>query len=105
YAAGASALDNLLGHPVKPTAILCLSDAAAAGVLMQALSRGIRVPEQLSVVGCGDDFCSSMVIPGLTTAHLPAEEMARVGIHEIERLVREPLATEPRKQILAARLT
>ncbi|MGV3533273.1 MAG: LacI family DNA-binding transcriptional regulator [Chthoniobacteraceae bacterium] len=104
YAAGASALDNLLGHPVKPTAILCLSDAAAAGVLMQALSRGIRVPEQLSVVGCGDDFCSSMVIPGLTTAHLPAEEMARVGIHEIERLVREPLATEPRKQILAVRL-
>ncbi len=104
YAAGASALDDLLSHPVKPSAIFCLSDTAAAGVLMQAQARGIRVPEELSVVGCGDDFCSSMVIPGLTTAHLPAEEMARVGICEIERLVREPLATEPRKQILSVRL-
>lgn len=103
-AAGASALDELLSHPVKPTALFCLSDAAAVGVLMQAQARGIRIPEQLSVVGCGDDFCSSMMLPGLTTAHLPAEEMARIGVHEIERLVREPFATEPRKQILAVRL-
>jgi LacI family transcriptional regulator len=104
YAAGASALDELLSHPVKPTAIFCLSDAAAAGVLMQAQARGISIPEQLSVIGCGDDSSASTVLPGLTTPHLPAEEMARVGIHEIERLVREPLATEPRKQILTVRL-
>lgn len=104
YQSGCAALDDLLGHPLKPTAVFCLSDDAAAGVLACAQMRGVRVPEDLSVVGCGDDLCSSLLLPALTTVHIPAEEMAELAVQEIDRLVRENALSEPRKQVLPVRL-
>ena len=64
----------------------------------------VRVPEQLSVVGCGDDVCSHFILPQLTTVHLPAEEMAERGVREIERLVREPVPIEPRQHLVPVAL-
>lgn len=104
YQAGAQAMDELLSHPVKPTAVFCLSDGAAAGAIAAAHRRSLRVPEELSVVGCADDFCSHLILPQMTTVHIPAEEMAEIGVREIDRLVREPLATAPRRQVIPVQL-
>ena len=101
---GRSALDDLLAQGTKPTAIFCMSDAAAAGVLAGAHTRGIKVPGELSVAGCGDDYCAQFTYPSLTTVHVPLEEMAAAAVQEIERLVREPLLEEPMKRILPVRL-
>ncbi|MEA3207309.1 MAG: LacI family transcriptional regulator, repressor for deo operon, udp, cdd, tsx, nupC, and nupG [Chthoniobacter sp.] len=98
--AGRAAVDELFARKLAPTAIFCLSDTAAIGVLAAAAARGIKVPEQLSVVGCGDDPCAQATTPPLTTLHLPVEEMARLGVKEIERMVRETLAPEPKKVLL-----
>ena len=77
----------------KPTAIFCLSDQCSGRASSGRRShRGIRVPDQLSVIGCGDDFCAHFIVPQMTTVHLPAEEMAQRGVQEIERLVRETAA-------------
>ncbi len=105
YSSGVSAVDELLSHPVKPSAVFCLSDSAAAGVIAKAQTMGLRVPEDLSVVGCSDDFCAQIILPAMTTVHLPAEEMASLGVKEIERMVREPLPTEPRKHVVPVRLS
>lgn len=102
--AGRAALDELLARQPAPTAIFCLNDAAAAGVLAAAQMRGLRVPAQLSVIGCSDDPCAHFILPALTTLHLPAEEMATQAVTEIERLVREPLSPDPRKALLPVRL-
>jgi DNA-binding LacI/PurR family transcriptional regulator len=88
FAAGVSAADTLLERKPAPTAIYCLSDAVAAGVIARAQSRGIAVPTKLSVVGCGGDPVSELTLPALTTVHLPYEEMAQQALSEAEKLAR-----------------
>lgn len=100
---GRMALEELFTQKPEPTAIFCLSDAAAAGVLAAAHLRGVRMPAGLSVVGCADDVHAQFGCPALTTVHLPIEEMAALAVKEIERLVREPMSDEPRKVTLPVR--
>jgi DNA-binding LacI/PurR family transcriptional regulator len=90
FDAGVAAADTLLDRSPAPTAIFCMSDAVAAGVIARAVERGVRVPSQLSVIGCGDDPVCRLTLPALTTVHLPYEEMASRGISEIDRLIRFP---------------
>lgn len=102
--AGEVALDELLGRKPTPTAIFAMSDAAALAVLAGAHSRGLDVPGQLSIVGCSDDLAGPIGHPRLTTIHLPAEEMAELGIREIDQLVREGAPDAPRKTVMPVRL-
>ncbi len=102
--AGRAALDEMLVRKPPPTAVFCLSDAAAAGVLAQAQARGLAVPGTLSVIGCGDDPGASAAQPPLTTVHLPAEEMGALGVREIDRLVHDAPAPVPRKIVPPVRL-
>ena len=104
FAAGVTACDTLLGHTPAPTAIFCMSDAAAAGVIARAQALGRKVPADLSVIGCGDDPTADRTLPALTTIHLPAEEMGRLAIDESDRLIREGTPAEPERKILAVRL-
>lgn len=70
-AAGRDAGDALLGVPEPPTAIVCMSDEVAAGVLAAAAARGVAVPADLSVVGFDDTPAASATDPPLTTVHQP----------------------------------
>jgi DNA-binding LacI/PurR family transcriptional regulator len=104
FAAGVAAADILLARKPAPTAIYCLSDAVAAGVIAKALLRGVRVPEQLSVVGCGGDPVSESTLPALTTVHLPYEEMGQQGVSEADRLTHFDGLPESRNVTLPVRL-
>ena len=102
--AGEVAIDEILAHNPKPTAIFAMSDSAALGALNRARSRGLTVPGDVSIVGCSDDLGTLIASPQLTTVHLPAEEMAEAGVQEIDRLVREGSPDAPRKISLPVRL-
>jgi DNA-binding LacI/PurR family transcriptional regulator len=102
--AGRSALEQLLQHRPAPTALFAMSDSAALASVAFAQARGISVPGQLSVVGCGDDLCADTAYPSLTTVHLPAEEMAELGIREIDRLIRDGMPDSPRQTLLPVQL-
>ena len=102
--AGRAALEEFLARKPAPTAIFAMSDRAALGVLSLAQARGLKVPEDLSIIGCSDDPSGAVAQPGLTTVHLPAEEMAAQGIREIDRLVNVGVADAPRKELVPVRL-
>jgi len=104
FAAGVSAADTLLERQPAPTAIYCLSDAVAAGVIARAQSRGVKVPEQLSVVGCGGDPVGRFTLPALTTVQLPYEEMAARGLAEVDRLTRFDDPVESHTNMLPVQL-
>lgn len=76
FEAGQRAGAQLLALPVRPTAILSISDDAAAGVIAAARQRGIELPRDLSVVGFNNMGLSRKIWPALSTADLPVEEMA-----------------------------
>ena len=71
---------------VKPTAVFCVSDRVAMGVYDALKERGLRVPEDLSVVGFDDqELIAPHLRPALTTVRVPYFEM---GSRAVERLVK-----------------
>lgn len=76
YASGGAAAEALLDLPEPPTAIFASSDDVAAGVLAAAHRRGVRVPDQLSVVGFDDAPLAQVLWPPLTTVRQPVRDMA-----------------------------
>ncbi|MDO0924758.1 LacI family DNA-binding transcriptional regulator [Streptomyces sp. TG1A-8] len=67
---------ELLAGPDRPTAIFAGSDLQALGVLEAARTRGLSVPEDLSVVGYDDVPLAQWSSPALTTVHQPLRHMA-----------------------------
>lgn len=83
-AAGHDGLHALLDLADPPTAIFCFNDRMAVGAFEAARERGLRVPEDISIVGFDNDpFVASLFPGGLTTAVLPHEEMARWAVRHI----------------------
>ena len=73
----------LLDLPNPPTAIFCFNDRMALAAIDAARERGLSVPEDISIVGFDNDPFVSQLFPGLTTAILPHEEMARWAVGHI----------------------
>ena len=84
---GQDAAGHLLSLPDPPTAILCFNDNNAIGAIQAARARGLRVPEDLSVVGFDDVEGATIVTPKLTTVRQPLAEMGRTGVSLLMRLL------------------
>ena len=92
---GREAARDLLGSGFHPTAIICVNDFMAVGVLRELREQGIRVPQEISVTGFDNirlaEFCS----PALTTAHIPREKIGQI--------IFESLVPDPEKEQLTGR--
>ncbi len=90
---------DLLDRPDRPTAVLCFSDAFAVATIQVAESLGLRVPEDLSVVGFDDSPLATATRPQLTTVH---QEVASKGHEAVRALmaVMAPDRPDPVERIL-----
>ena len=84
---GVQAAAALLDLPEPPTAIFAFNDSIAFGALRAARDRGLRVPEDLSVVGFDDIEPATLVTPALTTVRQPLSEMGRAAVNVLVRLL------------------
>ena len=92
HEAGIEMGTELLALDERPTAIVAGSDTTALGVLEAARRRGLRVPDDLSVVGFDDTYAATATAPPLTTVHQPLHEMGRVALRTLLQQSRgEPL--------------
>jgi len=80
FESGIDAVDHFWRQSQQPTAIFAQNDLMAFGVMKALLGRGIRVPQDVSVMGFDNIPASSMVIPSLSTISQPFEEMARYAV-------------------------
>ncbi|WP_406313310.1 substrate-binding domain-containing protein [Streptosporangium sp. NBC_01639] len=76
----------LFDLPEVPTAVFAGCDDIALGVLEAARARGLRVPEDLSIVGFDDTQVARMASPPLTTVRQPLREMGGVAVRTALRL-------------------
>lgn len=76
-ASGAAAMERLLALPDPPTAVFVASDVVAFGALQALRRRGLRVPEDVALVGFDDVPLAAYTDPPLTTVHLPAEALGQ----------------------------
>lgn len=65
------------------TALVCGNDLIALGALMEAAAAGIRVPDDLSVVGFDDIELAAEFSPGLTTVHVPSGDIGRIAAQRL----------------------
>jgi LacI family transcriptional regulator, galactose operon repressor len=85
-ASGRDAGSRLLGLAQRPTAVFCVNDLVALGVLQAMFGAGVRVPEEISIVGYDDiDFAAAAAVP-LTSVRQPA---VRMGQTAAELLIEE----------------
>jgi len=82
--AAIAAMRKLLALPDPPTAVFCYNDMSALGALSAIRQHGLRVPEDISLVGFDDLFLASYTHPRLTTVRQP---MRRMGMLAIESLL------------------
>lgn len=74
---------ELLSQPNPPTAIFCFNDRMAIGCYEAARMLGMRVPEDISIVGFDDEDLSAYLDPRLSTMVLPHDEMARWAVGQL----------------------
>jgi len=74
---GVTGANALLALPEPPTAIFASNDVMAMGAMDAIRHRGLRIPEDISIVGFDNIPQSAMVFPPITTVHQPLEEMGR----------------------------
>ncbi|WP_181804045.1 LacI family DNA-binding transcriptional regulator [Streptomyces shenzhenensis] len=80
---GRAALRSLMSLPEKPTGIVVANVNAAVGVLAEARSLGIRIPEDLSIVAVHDSWTAENTWPPLTTVKMPFHTMGRVAVRAV----------------------
>jgi LacI family transcriptional regulator len=89
---GRDAMRRLLTAGPRPTGVFCGNDLMAIGALKQSVTAGMRLPADLSVVGCDDIELARYVTPELTTIAIPARELgaraARLLVQIIEQSTR-----------------
>jgi LacI family transcriptional regulator len=95
YAGGAALLDL----PRPPTAIFASSDTMALGVYEAARRHGLRIPDDLSVVGFDDLPESRWSAPPLTTIHQPLAEMGALAARTALRLAQGETIDTPRVEL------
>lgn len=79
--------DKMRGKPQEFTAILCAGDSLAVGAIRALNQLGLKVPEDVSVIGMNDLPFAEYVDPPLTTVHLPVSEMGATALELLQELI------------------
>ncbi len=83
FSAGQTHLQNIIDSGFKPTAVICANDDMAAGALYRAYQAGLRVPQDMTIVGFDDAPFAVMLSPPLTTIAQPVFIMAQKAVEII----------------------
>jgi DNA-binding LacI/PurR family transcriptional regulator len=92
---GAKATTALLAEAALPTGILAFNDRCATGVLDTLLRAGVKIPDQVSVVGFDDTHLAGFSHIDLTTVRQDATLMARLAVQRAIQRLTDPTGTSP----------
>lgn len=101
---GVNAAMEIFARPARPSAIFCANDDMALGVMSVAVKRGIRVPEDLSVMGFDDTRYAAIANPPLSTVSQPAREIGISAARRLLQVIEAPEDSPARAEILPHRL-
>ncbi len=90
FETGYEAALDMLQKPTRPTAIFALADSIAVGTLHAAAYLGVRVPEELSVIGFDNISLASFVIPPLTTVAQPIYAIGEAAVRILLSQIHDP---------------
>lgn len=87
---------RLLEHPAgRPTAICCWRDETAMLAIRACLEHGLRVPQDISVVGFSDLSASRFFHPALSTVRSPWDALGQMAVHQLCKRIQQEFSPEP----------
>jgi DNA-binding LacI/PurR family transcriptional regulator len=103
-ALGYGPVKALLSRTKDFTALFAFNDIAAFGAIRALYEAGMRVPDDVSVIGFDDVLSAPYGIPSLTTIRQPLREMGRMGAEFLLQRIHHPKATYSRQVIVQPEL-
>lgn len=100
---GIRSVESLFARGTKLTAVFCANDEMAMGAMRAVKARGLRIPEDVSLVGFDDIHFARYTDPPLTTIAQPKKELGREAMTLLIEIL-NGTATAARKRILATHL-
>jgi LacI family transcriptional regulator len=94
---GMAAMERLLTTRPMPTAVMCSNDMTAIGVMHRLYREGLRVPDDISVIGFDDIHLAEMMMPPLTTVQMSRYELARSAFTALRAHVESPAESTQRR--------
>jgi DNA-binding LacI/PurR family transcriptional regulator len=87
---------ELFAQSELPTAIFCANDESAIGLMRAANELGLRIPEDLSVIGFDDSPSAEMAFPQLTSVKQPLEQIGATALRDLVSLIEgRPVPARP----------
>lgn len=99
---GMVAMEKLLEMPELPTAVMCSNDMTAIGVLRVLTRSGIKVPDDISVIGFDDIHLAEFVYPPLTTVRMSRSDLAHGAFNALRAIRESPEKAAP--QVISTKL-
>jgi LacI family transcriptional regulator len=92
---GYHAMQVILQHPQRPSAVYAMNDTMAYGAMRAIHDAGLRIPDDIAVVGFDDYRLSAWSIPTLTTVHIPWLEQGRLATEMLLQLIHGDVPENP----------
>jgi LacI family transcriptional regulator len=99
---GVAGYGQLQGLGKRPTSIVCSNDMTAIGVLRAAYMEGLRVPQDLSVIGLDDIDFAEFTLPPLTTICLSRAHLARAAFDALRNQTEDPNDPNMQREFLVS---
>jgi len=99
---GVAGYAKLQSLGTRPTAILCSNDMTAIGVLRAAYNEGLRVPQDLSVIGLDDIDFAEFTLPPLTTIRLSRADLAHAAFEALRQQAEDPNDPKIQREFLVS---
>ncbi|OOF83536.1 transcriptional repressor PurR [Rodentibacter ratti] len=90
FEGGIIGMQKLLATPHRPTAVFCCSDAIAVGAYQVLQQQGLRIPEDISVIGYDDIELSRYLYPPLSTINQPKAELGKLAVELLLQRIKNP---------------
>ena len=95
---GVAAMEKLLAQEHMPTAVVCSNDMTAIGVLHKLYRTGLRVPDDISVIGFDDIHIAEVMMPPLTTVQMSRLDIAKAAFGALRSQVETPEASHGKRE-------
>lgn len=101
---GIHAMDTVLALKPRPDALFCFNDTIAIGAMVRAFEAGLRIPEDIAIIGCGDYHYSSKLRVPLSSVDQRAAEIGERTAKMIISQLEKPATARPRTVVLEPKL-
>jgi LacI family transcriptional regulator len=99
FSGGYEAMQTLLQKAERPQAVFIGNDAMAVGAYQALYQAGLRVPDDIAVVGYDDIELARYMTPPLTTIHQPKDELGELAIDVLIHRIAQPALQQQRLQL------